>query len=113
MFPAPKGLVVGRVLMHPFCNFFLFVPFSTPSVSCRLFVFCSLFIFSSVQYLGRAAAYVVEALCYKPEGRVFDDPGVDLASNGREYREYNSEFVQFHRTGWSSVYRAYVSLHVW
>jgi hypothetical protein len=50
--------------------------------------------------LGHAAAQLVEALRYKPEGRGFDSrwchwnflshygPGVDPASNGNEYQEY-------------------------
>jgi hypothetical protein len=54
---------------------------------------------------GHAIAYLVETLCYKPEGRVFDSwwghwifqltssfqphyyPGVDSASNRNEYQE--------------------------
>ena len=53
--------------------------------------------------VGHAVAQLVEALCYKPEGRGFDwnwnfsltqsfrphyGPGVDSASNRNEYREY-------------------------
>ena len=57
-------------------------------------------------YVGYAVGQLVEALCYKPEGRGFDsrwchwnfsltqsfqphcDPGVDSASNRNEYQEY-------------------------
>jgi hypothetical protein len=57
-------------------------------------------------YLGYAVAQLVEALCYKPEGRVFNSrwwnwnfsltlsfrphygPGIDSSSNRNEYQEY-------------------------
>jgi len=56
-------------------------------------------------YLGYSVAHLVEALCYKPEGRGFDSrwghwdfsmtsfrprygPGVDLTSDRNEYQRY-------------------------
>jgi hypothetical protein len=60
---------------------------------------------ATLHYWGHAVAQLVEALCYKPEGRGFDSrwyhwnfsltysfrphygPGVDSASNRNEYQE--------------------------
>jgi hypothetical protein len=70
-----------------------------------VYVFVYIYIYTVyVLYMGHAVAYLVEALCYKPEGRGFDyrlggffqlaysfqphyGPAIDSNSNRNEYQE--------------------------